>query len=271
MFARFSASNWLLAAVAAWALGVAILALAGFGGRYRLHPDDPSLMPRLPSAAVQAARSPLGALELYSEAANRPLFYPDRKPAQVRVGANADAEQPLNVVLTSIIITPTLRMAIVHDVASNKSLRVREGQPLEGGPTGWKLVSVSRTQAVFESGQGRTTLDLRVFNGQGGEPPTPNGLTPQAVSAANVGNLFANPPPASAAAPNAAPPANPGAPPILPSPTTAGNDEAAADERRGVEAVARAQADSIRQRIEARRKQAQDAATAAPPPSEKVQ
>jgi general secretion pathway protein N len=271
VFARFSASNWLLAAAAAWALGVAILALSGFGGRYRLYPDDPSLLPQLPSTVVQAARSPLGALELYAEAADRPLFYPDRKPVQARVGTDAAAQQPLNVVLTSIIITPTLRMAIVHDNTTNKSLRVREGKQLEGGPTGWKLVAVSRQQAIFESSQGRTTLDLRVFNGQGGEPPTPNGLTPQAVSAANIGNMFGNPPPANAAGPNMPPPAIPLAASIVPSPAAGNSDDAAADERRGLEAVARTQADSIRERIEARRKQAQDAAAAAPPPSEKVQ
>lgn len=271
MLARFSASNWLLAAAAAWALGVAILALAGFGGRYRLLPDDPSLVPQLPSTAMQAAHSPLGALELYAEAADRPLFNPDRKPVQAKVGTDAAAQQPLNVVLTSIILTPTLRMAIVHDNISNKSLRVREGKQLEGGPTGWKLVAVSRQQAIFESSQGRTTLDLRVFNGQGGEPPTPNGLTPQAVSAANIGNLFANPPPANAAGSNMPPPGASVVAPIMPSPTASNSDDAAADERRGLEAVARAQADSIRQRIEARRKQAQDAAVAAPPPSEKVE
>ena len=266
MFARLTALNWLLAAVAAWALGVTILALAGFGGRYRLHPDDPSLVPPLPSATVQVGQSPLGPLELYAEAANRPLFYPDRKPAQVKVGNAADAQQPLNVVLTSIIITPTLRMAIVRDTASGKSLRVREGQPLEGGPAGWKLVAISRQQAVFEGGQGRSTLDLRVFNGQGGEPPTPNGLTPQAISAANISNMFANPP-----KPNTMQPGILGAAPIMPTAPMSDTDEAAAAERRGVEAVVRAQADSIRQRIEARRKQAQDAATPAPPPSEKVQ
>ena len=272
MFARLSALNWLLAAVAAWALGVAILALAGFGGRYRLHPDDPALVPPLPSATVQVGRSPLGPLELYAEAANRPLFYPDRKPAQVKVGNAADAQQPLNVVLTSIIITPTLRMAIVRDTASGKSLRVREGQPLEGGPAGWKLVAVSRQQAVFESGQGRSTLDLRVFDGQGGEPPTPNGLTPQAISAANASNVLINPVFANAPLkPNPAAPGILGAAPVMPTAPMSDTDEAAAAERRGAESAARAQADSIRQRIEERRRQAQDAATAAPSPTEKVQ
>jgi general secretion pathway protein N len=268
MFAKFSPSNWLLAAAATWALGVAILALAGFGGRYRLHPDDPSLVPPLPSAAVQSTRAPLGPLELYAEAANRPLFYPDRRPVQVRVGTDVAAQQPLNVVLTSIIMTPTLRMAIVRDTASGKSLRVREGQPLEGGPTGWKLIAVSNKQAIFESSQGRQTLDLRVFNGQGGEPPTPNGLTPQAVSASSVGNMFANPPPPNTGRPNPTPPVILGAPPAAPMSDT---DQAAAAEHQANDAVARAQAEAIRQRIEARRQQAQDAAAAAPPPSEKVQ
>ena len=275
MFARFSASNWLLAAVAGWALGVAILAWSGFGGRYRLLPDNPALAPSLPAASIQAVQAPLGPLEMYAEAANRPLFYPDRKPVQVRLANDADAQQPLNVVLTSIILTPTLRMAIVRDNASGKSLGVREGQPLEGGPTGWKLVALSHQQAVFESAQGRNTLDLRVFDGQGGEPPTPNGLTPQAIAAASASNLLAhptlaNPVPVNAGNSGNAPTGMLGVATTMPPPTP-DTDEAAADERRGVEAVARAQAEAIRRRIEARRRQAQDAATAAPPPSQKVQ
>ena len=270
MFTRLTALNWLLAAVAAWALGVAILALAGFGGRYRLHPDDPSLVPPLPSTTVQVGRSPLGPLELYAEAANRPLFYPDRKPARVKVGNDADAQQPLNVVLTSIIITPTLRMAIVRDTASGKSLRVREGQPLEGGPAGWKLVAISRLQAVFESGQGRSTLDLRVFDGQGAEPPTPNGLTPQAISAANASNIPASPAVSPRTQNNQVSPSgvkpNSTVPGILGAATVRSSPPASDDN-----ADAERQAESIRQRIEARRRQAQDAAIATPPPSEKVQ
>jgi general secretion pathway protein N len=263
----------LLAALAAWALGVAIVALAGFGGRYRLHPSDPALAPQLPSATVQAAQSTLGPLEMYAAAANRPLFYPDRKPERARVangGNGADAPQPLNVLLTSVILTPSLRMAIVRDVASGKSLRVREGQPLEGGPSGWKLVAVSPRQAVFESEQGRTTLDLRVFNGQGGEPPTPNGLTPQAVSAANASNAPANPLQSGIGRPIMSPPVLGAAPVMMQQPSN-DNDDAVAAQRQAEDAAARAQAEAIRQRIEARRQQAQDAATAAPPPSEKVQ
>lgn len=267
VFARLSASNWLLAAVAVWALGVAIIALAGFGGHYRLYADNPALAPQLPSAVVQTGRPPLGALELYAEAASRPLFNFDRKPTQAKVSNDAAAQQPLNAVLTSVILTPALRMAIVYDNASHKSLGVREGNQLEGGPAGWKLVALSRQQAVFESGQGRTTLDLRVFNGQGGEPPTPNGMTPQAVAAANASNPgLANPalaiPPA-----NNAGILNPASPGILGG--IPDNGDAAAAERQATEATARAQAEQIRQRIEARRQQAQDATT--PPPSEKVQ
>jgi len=271
VFVRFTPLNWLLAATAGWALGVAIVALSGFGGRYRLLADDASLAPRLPSATVQVGRSALGPLELYAEAINRPLFSPDRKPARVKVGNDADAQQPLNVVLTSVIITPTLRMAIVRDNASSKSLRVREGQPLEGGPAGWRLVAVSPRQAVFEGAQGQTTLDLGVFDGQGGEPPTPNGLTPQSVSAASASNALANPALIPAVVNNSPSTVKPNVlssailgpvpgPPINPVP--AGNDDNADAER---------QAESIRRRIEERRRRAQDGSMPALPPNEKVQ
>lgn len=297
MFARLTPANWLLAAVAAWALGVAIVALSGFGGRYRLHPEDSSLAPGLPTAAVQASQSPLGPLELYAEAANRPLFYPDRKPTRAKVASPADTQQPLSVVLTSIIITPTLRMAIVHDNTSNKSLGVREGQPLQGGPAGWRLVSVSRRQAVFEGGQGQTTLDLRVFDGQGGEPPTPNGLNPQAVAALSANTVPANPalsnpgplnpaalnpvqansvqpgPPQTTSVPSPGVP-SPSVPsgPIEPNgmpPGILGPMSGSPPRAEDASVDAEHQAAQIRQRIEARRRQALNDVIPTPPPTQK--
>ena len=194
MLRRLEPRSWLLIAIAGWALLCAIVALAGFGGGYDLLADDPALAPPLPKVPLASARSALGPLEAYAEASNRPLFYPDRKPSAVHVpGQSAEASQALDVILTSILITPSLQMAIVQDPKTKESMRVREGQALGGAYAGWKMVGMTPRSVVFDGGsQGQTTLELRVFDGQGGEEPTQMGLTPQAIASGAV--VTARPP-----------------------------------------------------------------------------
>ncbi len=263
MLRRFGPVNWLLIAVAGWAVLCAMVALAGFGGSYRLLADDPTLAPPLPKVPPINARTPLGPIELYAEASNRPLFYPDRKPIAVHVpGQNAATAQALDVVLTSVLVTPPMRMAIVQDPKSKESLRVREGQALGGNYSSWKLVSLKSREAVFNGGsQGQTTLDLRVFNGQGGEEPTQMGLTPQVISSITTATQGTprngdQPPPVDA-------PQNQGA---LDAMNAAAND--AAD---NAGKLAAQQAEQIRRRIEERRQQAQAQGGSTPPTNEKVQ
>ena len=261
---RLDARGWLLIAVAGWALVCAIVALTGFGGRYRLLADDPALTPSLPTPTRASARSTMGPLEAYAEAANHPLFYPDRKPIAVHVAGQKSTAQPLNVTLTSVIITPTLQMVIVQDAQTRESLRVREGQALGGNYSDWKLVAMTPRSAVFDGGpQGKTTLDLQVYGGHGGEEPTRMGLTPQAVASGILGAPPPPPPPPTAA--TLAANANAVPPPEVAqqSATDAATDAANAA------AEAAQQAEQIRQRIEARRQQVQAQGGNAPPPNEK--
>ena len=254
MPSRIDPRGWLLIAVAGWALLCAIVAVAGFGGRYQLLPDDPSQLPTLPSISLVDAKPPLGPMQSYAAASDRPLFYPDRKPISVHIAGQGPAGHALNVTLTSVIITPKLQMAIVQDNDSHASFRAREGQPLEGDYAAWRLVAITPRSAVFDGGaQGKQTLQLRVFDGHGGEPPTPMGLTPQAVAS---GALGASPSPPMM-------PPHPGMPPLPnaeQSPSAVATLAAAEAER---------QAEQIRQRIEQRRLQAQGQAGNAPQPNEK--
>ena len=270
MIRRLDPRSWLLVAVAGWALLCAIVALGGFGGRYSLLDDDPKLAPPLPKVPLASARSPLGPLEIYAEAANRPLFYPDRKPIAVHVPGQTDADaQPLDVTLTSIIITPSLQMAIVQDNKTKKSLRAREGQALGDPYTGWKLVAMTPRSVVFDGGaQGQTTLQLRVFDGHGGEEPTRMGLTPQAVASGAV--PIARPQPPADGNADAQQPAD--APQVQP-PTDAMNAAANAANEAANNAANQAaqQAEQIRRRIEERRQRAQAQGGNTPPTNEKVQ
>lgn len=270
MFRRLEPRSWLLVAVAGWALLCAIVALGGFGGRYDLLADDPKLAPPLPKVPLASARTPLGPLELYAEAANRPLFYPDRKPIAVHVAGQASVDaQPLDVTLTSIVITPSLQMAIVQDNKTKESLRVREGQELGGPYAGWKMVAMTPRSAVFDGGSlGQQTLDLRVFNGQGGEEPTRMGLTPQAVASGAI-PIGKPQPPANG---NADAPQPADAQQVQPPPDAANAAAAAANEAANNAAnQAAQQAEQIRRRIEERRQRAQSQGGGTPPTNEKVQ
>ncbi|MBS0213051.1 MAG: hypothetical protein JSR26_07735 [Proteobacteria bacterium] len=261
---RLEPLSWLLVAVAGWALACALVALAGFGGRWKPLPDDPSLAPRLPRLPAASTGSTMGPLDSYAQAYNHPLFFPDRKPAAAHVpGKGGGDDHPLDATLTSVIITPSLKMAIVQDPKTHQSLRVREGQPLGGAYSAWKLIDIAPRSATFHSdSQGDASLDLRVFNGKGGEEPTRMGLTPQAVAAGLAGGGQRGAPAApvdGAAPPDAAAPADSGS-----GNDNAGTDanaadpgQAAADAATRASQAAQQQAEEIRRRIEERRQQAQ--------------
>jgi len=268
MLRRLEPRSWLLVAVAGWALLCAIVALGGFGGRYDLLADDPNLAPALPNVPLASARTPLGPLELYAEAANRPLFYPDRKPIAVHVAGQSSVDvQPLDVTLTSIVITPSLQMAIVQDNKTKETLPVHEGQALGGPYAGWKMVAMTPRSVVFDGGSlGQQTLELRVFDGQGGEEPTPMGLTPQAIASGAV--PIAKPQPPANGNADAAQPADA---PQIQSSTDAAAAAAANEAANDAATQAAQQAEQIRRRIEERRQRAQAQGGGTPPTNEKVQ
>jgi len=171
----------LAAVVTLWALLFAIAGLTGLGGRYRVHPDDPARVPPLPALDLSQARSPLQPVEAYADIGERPLFNADRRPLpfdDAKADAGAEGEPPppaapLDVVVTSIIMTPSLKLAIVTDTRSGKSVSVKVGQVLDGEFAGWSLKELQARKAVFSGPGGEVSADLRVFDGAGGQAPTP--------------------------------------------------------------------------------------------------
>lgn len=221
----------LLAVLAGLALLAWVAALAGAGSRVGPLPDDPSLLPPLPRGAAGTAE-PLGPLPQYAAIAERPLFSIDRTPRPfVLPGSGAEAaDRGFDYELTSVILTPGLRMAIVQPVGGGDPVRVREGSEAAGAP-GWRLVSLDRRQAVFEGPEGRRELGLRVFNGAGQQAPTPVASSdPRTAAGAAVAAADAEASTNANANADAAPPA-----------------EAASPEPDA------AQVEAIRQRIQARR------------------
>jgi general secretion pathway protein N len=241
--------TWLLAAVAGWALAIWALGLFGLGGRIEILPDDPSLLQRLPQAAKPGPER-LGPLGQYSEIGARPLFSDDRRPQPFFINPEGEGEETntFDFVLTSVLLTPRLTMAIVQPAGGGEPVRLKIGEAPESAPA-WALASVEPRSVVFNGPEGERTLELRVFDGVGGEPPTAitvpqPGQAPRPPGQQGARAIRALAPPAALlpAPPAASRPAQP--------PSTA---EQAEDS--GPMPSPEAQAEAIRQRIEARRAQ----------------
>lgn len=220
---RLHPSSLLLLSLCVWSLEMAIIALAGLGGGYRLHPDNAALTPALPELHFPVSRENAASTPATLAAAERPLFSADRRPQAVRVNAEA-GQTELKLTLTGVIDTPTASIATFKDDGANKPLRGRAGQVLEGHPE-WRLLSVTARSVLLEGPDGQLTLELRAFDGSGGQAPTPVAAPP----VASAGTGAANPTAATAA-------------------TTPTAD------------AATAQAEAIRARIQARRAQLREAA-----------
>jgi general secretion pathway protein N len=233
----------LLAVFAAWALALLGLGLMGLGGRFPHAADDPSLAPALPKFTLTKINSRLGAQSDYHEVADRPLMMAERRP--VAISAAADTTTDFDAILTSVLITPGLKMAILTDNQGGASHRVRLGENVDG--TAWRLVQLNPRQAIFEGPSGQRVMDLRVYNGIGGAPGTP-----LAAASSNL-DENATPPPAPVAPPTAV--NNPPPAPSPQAPMVAGvaptSPEASAQPM-----TQEQQIDAIRKRIEARRAQA---------------
>ncbi len=234
----------LLAVTALWALIFAVAGFTGLAGRYRLHPDDPARVPEVPALDLSRARSPLQLVEAYAGIGERPLFNPDRRPlppaidpkdATADEDAAPDEASPLDIAVTSVILTPTMKLAIVTDNRSGKSQLVRVGEALEGEQSGWHLQELEPRKAVFAGPGGSSSVDLRVFDGAGGQAPA------AAMAAGAAGQ-----------APVAPTPTNPSLQPAA---------AAATAEQAKIEAMTPEQrSEMIRRRIEERRRQMREEA-----------
>ncbi len=142
---------WLVALVLL--LGAVLLALlAGLGRGVRWDAPRPSA-PLPPAGRPADLPSPVP-LAQYALVWQKPLFSPDRKPT-----ARADGGSSLgDLDLTGIILTPGLRMALLHDRNGDRQVRLREGETLPDGSV--KLVELRPRSALFDSPAGRTELKL---------------------------------------------------------------------------------------------------------------
>lgn len=260
--------TWLLAGAAGWGLLAWVLAVAGMGER----------LPTLPATAAVAKPLPplrnpqpgrIGPLGQYSEIGQRPLFATDRRPKPffLQGEGDANASAAFDYVLTSVMITPNLQLAILQPPDGSQSLRVKLGEAPEPQPA-WRLVSLNARSAVFEGPEGQKTLELRVFDGTGGQRPTAVGGTPATPAASGVQAAQAA---SSAAQANERPgpqgPAVVGSSPATPSPAPAATRPVGAPTEDPTPTTPEAQMEAIRKRIQARREQLRREAAQAQPPA----
>ncbi|KGM55164.1 hypothetical protein N800_00610 [Lysobacter daejeonensis GH1-9] len=254
--------TWLLVGAAGWGALAWALALAGMGERMPTLPDDAALAKPLPPLR-NAQPSRIGPLGQYSEIGQRPLFATDRRPKPffLQGAGDANAATAFDYVLTSVMITPNLQLAILQPPDGSQSLRVKLGDAPEPQPA-WRLVSLNARSAVFEGPEGQKTLELRVFDGAGGERPTPSASAAGTAPAPAAQAVQA----ATAAAEASERPGPQGPAVVDPSPgTPAPSRPAAANAQAPV--TPEAQMEAIRKRIQARREQLRREAAQAQPPA----
>jgi general secretion pathway protein N len=206
-----SPRTWLLGAVAGWALLAWVLALAGMGGRVTPLPDDPSLLQALPKP-TRAPPERLGPFADYAEIAARPLFSQDRRPQPFSLGGDDDTSNDFDYMLTSVLLVPQVKLAMVQPTGGGEPLRIKLGDSVEAAPA-WRLVALNPRSAVFEGPGGQKTLELRVFDGSGGESPSDGAAVDPLQDKAASANPAPAPRPAAVAGGQGAPKADAAAAP----------------------------------------------------------
>jgi general secretion pathway protein N len=240
----FDAKTLTLLAVAAWAAALLIVAALGLGGRFTTMPLDAAPAKPIPDFKLTPASATMGPLNQYAAVGQRPLLNFDRKPSPIAAAPGDSSANEIDVMLTSVLRTPQLQMGIFRETQSGVSRRVRLGEIMEG--SGWRLTELDERSAVLEGPSGQKAMDLRVFDGKGGEPVTVLSAPAQVITTAQ------NP---GVQAPQAAPAPVAAVKPMVTSTAEANDGQTMTQEQ---------QIEAIRQRIAARRAQMQsDAARAA--------
>lgn len=177
-FDQAGASSWLLAAAAGWAVLLWIATLLGMGREVEeAKPGAADIALPQPRPAVPDR---IGPLAQYAEAASRPVFTQDRRPrgfmATGPEGETATQSQSLDFILTGVLISPQVQLAVLQPNGGGDAQRVQVGKSPEGA-AGWRLVEVQPRRAIFEGAGGQSALDLRTF-GDAGAPGAPKAAVP---------------------------------------------------------------------------------------------
>lgn len=141
----------------------------------------------------------------FAEIQQRPIFNEDRKPTPPAPPTDAPpplAAVPLNVTLTGVIVTPTVRLAMMQDNAKNEAVSLRVGMPLPGDQQVWTLSEIKSRSVVFKNASDETAeVELQVAAVAAVAPPAsrlPAPPAPQQPTAASPPPGAPPPPPPAA-------------------------------------------------------------------------
>jgi hypothetical protein len=177
---------------------------------------------KVPAGAVKEARllPPFKLPEVataYREMADRPAFTPTRRPAPPPVPVATAPSMPRGkYTLTGAIVAGDVRAAYLREVATGKSLTVKQGDLLAGV----RVDLVEPRRVVLRMGEETETLDLVSASSGGARPPGAAAAPPPVAAAAiptspyqqTLGGPAVAPKPAIAHPGNPPAPGAPGAP-----------------------------------------------------------
>jgi len=124
-----------------------------------VHPSLPSLAAAVPDAMIAPGS--------FAAVTERPVFATDRRPHPFRLGG-PEAATHATLRLTGVLLAGDFGMATLTS-EQDRSLRLRlNGEAVEG----WQLLALEPRRATVLGPDGAQVLELAVFDGQGGEPPT---------------------------------------------------------------------------------------------------
>lgn len=242
---QISLRTGFLLALAGWAAAVWLATGFGLGSQLPAAGGNADAVPSLPVLPPLAAER-MPSADSYSAISERPLFAEDRRPKPYLLGGSEPAASAA-LRLTGVLLTGNFGMA-TFTTEQNRSLRLRlNGEAVDG----WQLVALQPRQATVIGPGGNQVLELAVFNGQGGEPPT---VLRGANGAPPAGAIVVPPP---AGAPPTPPPAAATPSPSPAASTPAPSAAAAATPPATNNGPSEAQMQAIRERIQARRRQLQ--------------
>lgn len=113
-------------------------------------------------------------LTAFSEVIRRPLFVPERRPAENDAPVQVDAATGTRIAgewkVAGIVITGEDTFALLRNRRTDKVIRLRPGMQLDG----WKTVDITSRQVSLSMGNQRVTIPLRENKG-GDDPSAVNG------------------------------------------------------------------------------------------------
>ncbi len=192
----------LLTLVLAGTCGVLVLIILlfelGVGRGYSWWPldtDEPALAKQ---DELNRASFKLSPWEQYADVNARPLFNENRKPsplgAESAPGRDDRPIPKLSVILSGVVITSKVHLALIKEVGKTQSTMVKEGNALPGDLSGWSLARVKPRGALFRNAAGQDVELELIASGSGQKPPQPaNPVTPQQVAPAPAGQPPAPP------------------------------------------------------------------------------